>query len=425
MNHSLLLRHISARYRSLAQHTVVGCVVVALLVACGPGGGSVGGSAAKGPGAPGSPMQPPEVDVMVATLGSAAITQELPGRLQAVRTAQVRARVEGIVERRLFTEGSDVKEGTPLFRIDPRPYQAAYDAAKAEQAIARVTVERYKPLLDVKAISKQEFDLAEAKLKQADAAFTRARIDLENTTVPAPITGRIGRELVTEGALVGRGEATPLATIEQIDPIYVNFTQSSADMLRLQKGLKAGRLKSAQKVKIELLLDDNTIYAQSGKLLFTDMAVDPATGSVSMRAEFPNARRELLPGTFVRVRFPEAVVDDVILLPQRAVQAGPQGQFVVIVDDSAKAMAMPIKTGGISGSNFVVTEGLKGGERVIVNGLQKARPGTPVRVVMLGPDGKPLPAPLAEPTATPAAAPTPAEPTAPSTPPSPGAEQKK
>ena len=172
-------------------------------------------------------------------------------------------------------------------------------------------------------------------------------------------------------------------------------------------------------------MDDNTIYAQSGKLLFTDMAVDPATGSVSMRAEFPNARRELLPGTFVRVRFPEAVVDDVILLPQRAVQAGPQGQFVVIVDDSAKAMAMPIKTGGISGSNFVVTEGLKGGERVIVNGLQKARPGTPVRVVMLGPDGKPLPAPLAEPTATPAAAPTPAEPTVPSTSPSPGAEQKK
>lgn len=387
-----LVHHTSAPPQTSIWTAFVGCLVAGALAACGPSGNGGAGAPGKGPGGPGSAMQPPEVEVIEATLGSATMTQELPGRLQAVRTAQVRARVEGIIERRLFTEGSDVKEGSPLFRIDPRPYQAAYDAAKAEQAIARITVERYTPLLDVKAISKQEFDLAQAKLKQADAALMRAQIDLENTTVPAPITGRIGRELVTEGALVGRGESTALATIEQIDPIYVNFTQSSADMLRLQKGIKAGRMKSAQKTKIELVMDDNSVYAKSGKLLFTDMAVDPATGSVSMRAEFPNANRELLPGTFVRVRFPEAVVENVILVPQRAVQAGPQGQFVVVVDETNKAVAVPIKTGGMSGLNFVVTEGLKGGERIIVNGLQKARPGTPVRMIMLGPDGKPLPA---------------------------------
>ena len=326
----------------------------------------------------------------------------------------------GIVEKRLFTEGSDVKEGAPLFRIDPRNYQAAYDAAKADQAIARVTVERYKPLLEVKAISQQEFDLAEAKLKQADAALTRARIDLENTTVPAPISGRVGRELVTEGALVGRGEATPLTTIEQTDPIYVNFTQSGADVLRLQKAMKAGRLKSTTRARIELILDDNSVYPKTGKLLFTDLAVDPTTGSVSLRAEFPNPTRELLPGTFVRVRFPEAVADDVILIPQRAVQAGPVGQFVTVVADDGKATIVLVKTGGMSGQQFVITDGLKGGEKVIVNGLQKARPGTPVRAVVLGPDGKPMPAAPTEDAVAPstkdAAASSPKEATAPASP---------
>lgn len=384
-------------------------LVALTLTACGPGG--QGGAPGKGAGGPGGAMPPPEVEVIVAAPGSATITQELPGRLQAYRTAQVRARVEGIVEKRLFTEGSDVKEGAPLFRIDPRNYQAAYDAAKTDQAIARVTVERYKPLLEVKAISQQEFDLAEAKLKQADAALTRARIDLENTTVPAPISGRVGRELVTEGALVGRGEATPLTTIEQTDPIYVNFTQSGADVLRLQKAMKAGRLKSTTRARIELILDDNSVYPKTGKLLFTDLAVDPTTGSVSLRAEFPNPTRELLPGTFVRVRFPEAVADDVILIPQRAVQAGPVGQFVTVVADDGKATIVLVKTGGMSGQQFVITDGLKGGEKVIVNGLQKARPGTPVRAVVLGPDGKPMPAAPTED----AVAPSPKDAAAPST----------
>lgn len=341
-------------------------------------------------------MPPPEVEVILASRGSASITQELPGRLAAFRTAQVRARVEGVVEKRLFAEGSDVREGTALFRIDPRSYQSAFDAAKADQALAQLTVDRYKPLLEINAISKQEFDLAQAKLKAADAALTRAKIDLENTTVPAPIAGRIGRELVTEGALVGRNEATPLATIEQIDPIYANFTQSGADVLRLRKAIGDGKLKAAAEPKIELVLEDGSVYSPPGKLMFTDLAVEPTTGSVSLRAVFPNPKRELLPGTFVRVRFPEAVAQDVILIPQRAVQVGPMGQFVTVVNSEGKAAVAPVRTGGMSSTNFVIAEGLKGGEQVIVNGLQKARPGTPVKPVVLGPDGKPLLTPAAE-----------------------------
>ncbi len=386
----------NAPLRSLLLRTAQAALAIGL-VACGQSGDNKGAGSAKGPGGPPGGMPPPEVEVIKASAGSATITQELPGRLQAVRTAQVRARVEGIVEKRMFTEGSDVTEGTPLFRIDPRNYQAAFDAAKADQAIARLTVERYKPLLEIKAVSRQEFDLAETRLKQADAALTRARVDLENTTVPAPISGRIGREQVTEGALVGRGEATLLATIEALDPIYVNFTQSGADALRLQKSFASGRLKSAGQAQIELILEDGSVYARPGRLIFKDLAVDPTTGSVSLRAEFPNPKRELLPGTFVRVRFPEALADGVILVPQRAVQIGPQGQFVTLVDESGKAAVRPVKTSAMSGRDFVIAEGLKGGEAVIVNGLQKARPGTTVRAVELGPDGKPLAPPKFEP----------------------------
>jgi membrane fusion protein (multidrug efflux system) len=332
-------------------------------------------------GGPGAGMPPPEVDVIAVAPGSATITQELPGRLQAFRTAQVRARVEGIVEKRLFTEGTDVREGATLFRIDPRSYQASFDAAKADLAVARVTLDRYKPLLDIKAVSRQEFDLADAKVKQAEAALTRARIDLENTAVPAPISGRIGRALVTEGALVGKGEATPLALIEQVDPIYVNFTQPGADLLRLRQAVKAGKLKEADKAKVELILEDGSVYPLPGKLLFSDLAVDPLTGSVSLRALFPNPKHELLPGSFVRIRFPEAVADGAIRVPQRAVQAGPQGQFVMAVGPDGKVAPLPVKTGGMSGGDFIIAEGLKGGEQVIVNGLQKAKPGTPVKAV--------------------------------------------
>ena len=370
--------------------TILMLLLTFALAGCGGEGDK---KTAAGPGSPAMP--PSEVDVIVAAPGSATITQELPGRLQAYRTAQVRARVEGIVEKRLFTEGTDVKEGATLFRIDPRNYQASFDSAKADLAVARLTLERYRPLLEIKAVSQQEADLAEAKVKQAEAVLTRGRIDLDNTAVPAPISGRIGRALVTEGALVGKGDATHLATIEQIDPIYANFTQPGADLLRLRQAVKAGRLKEAERARVDLILEDGSVYPQPGKLLFSDLAVDPATGSVSLRALFPNHGRELLPGTFIRIRFPEAIVDQAIRVPQRAVQAGPQGQFVMVVDAEGKVAPRPVKTGGMSGSDFIIADGLKGGEQVIVNGLQKARPGTPVKPV----PWKPNAAPTAQPPA--------------------------
>lgn len=345
--------------------------------------GCSGGDKPTAGTAPGAAMPPPEVDVITVVPGKATITQELPGRLQAYRTAQVRARIEGVVEKRLFQEGSEVHAGESLFRIDARTYKAAAASAKADWEIARQNVERYKPLLEVRAVSQQEFDLAEAKAKQAEAASTRAAEDLENTSVPAAISGRIGRALVTEGALVGKGDNTLLATIEQLDPIYVNFTQSGADLLRLRQAVSAGKLKRSESAKVELLFEDGSVYPQPGKIFFTDMAVDPGTGAVSLRGQFPNPKRELLPGMFVRIRFPEAMAESVIRVPQRAVQIGPQGQFVMVVGAESKVMPMPVKTGDMAGGDFIIAEGLKGGEQVIVNGLQKARPGTVVKPVPL------------------------------------------
>jgi len=346
---------------------------------------SCGGEDRKQPAAAGGMPPPLEVDVVTVAVGRATITKDLPGRMQATRTAQVRARVDGVIEKRMFVEGTDVKEGATLFRIDPRSYQAALDTAKADLAVARVTLDRYRPLLEIKAVSRQEVDLADARVKQAEAAMTRASLDLENTLVPAPVSGRIGRALVSEGALAGRNEATHLATIEQIDPIYANFTQPGADLTRMRQALKAGKLKEAERGQVELLLDDGSVYSQAGKLLFSDLAVDPATGSVSMRALFPNPKHELLPGTFVRVRFPEAVAEQVIRIPQRAVQAGPQGQFVMVVDPESKLVQRPVSTSGMSGGDFIIADGLKGGEQVVVNGLQKARPGATVKSVPWSP----------------------------------------
>lgn len=340
---------------------------------------------AAGPG-PGSAMPPPEVEVITVVPGKATLTQDLPGRIQAYRTAQVRARVEGVVEKRLFKEGSDVHAGDSLFRIDPRIYKTAAASARADLEIARQNVERYRPLLEVKAVSQQEFDLAEAKAKQAEATATRASEDLAYTTVPAAISGRIGRALVTEGALVGQGEATLLATIEQLDPIYVNFTESGADLLRLKQAVQAGTLKRAESAKVELLQEDGSVYQHPGRIFFTDMAVDPGTGSVSLRAEFPNPGRNLLPGMFVRIRFPQALAVNVMRVPQRAVQIGPQGQYVMVVGAEDKVNPQPVTTGDMAGEDFIIAEGLKGGERVIVNGLQKARPGSVVKPVTLAGD---------------------------------------
>ncbi len=361
---------------SLARSVLTGLFFSTLLAGCGAGDEQKKLAAAGA-------APPPEVDVVIAKPATVTLTHDLPGRLQAYRTAQVRARVEGIVEKRLFAEGSDVKAGVALYQITVGNYQSNHEAAKADLAVARQNLARSKQLLEAKMVSQQGYDLNEAKLKQAEAAYSRANEDRENTRVPAPISGRIGRSLVTEGALVGHGEATLLATIEQADTLYVNFTQSGADILRLQQAVKAGKLKRADSTKIALVLEDGSLYPLPGKLLFTDMASDPGTGSVFMRAEIPNPNHELLPGMFVTIRFPEALADAVISVPQRAIQANTQGQFVMVVDAEGKATPRPVKTGSMSGSDFVIETGLRGGEQIIVNGLQKARPGSVVKAVLL------------------------------------------
>jgi membrane fusion protein, multidrug efflux system len=345
-------------------------------------------------GGPGGGMPPAEVEVITVAPHNVPRTLEAPGRLQAVRTAEVRARVEGILERRTYTEGSEVKAGAALFHIDSRTLAANVDAAKAtlarnqaQKLIAGQNLDRMQALVVSNAISKQEFDQAMAAKAQANAdvaaaqaALSKAEIDLAYATVTAPISGRIGRALVTEGALVGKGEATPLANIEQYDPIWVNFSQSSADFLNLRENLRSGKAKASQ-APVKLVLENGHEYAKPGKLLFNDLAVDPTTGSVGLRAEFPNADRSLLPGQFVSVRLPVALAENVIVVPQRAVQTSPQGQAVLVVGSDGKVMAQPVKTGGLSGTDWIIAEGLKGGEKVIVNGVQKARPGAPVTTV--------------------------------------------
>ncbi len=351
--------------------TIPSLLLLALLSACG---GDKPATAAGGP-------PPAEVEVITVASGDATFTQDLPGRVQAYRTGQIRARVDGVIEKRLFEEGRQVAASTPLFRIDSRSFQATAEAAKAEATLATHTVERLRRLLEIKAVSQQEFDIAQAREKQAHATLIRAEEDLQNANVPATISGYIGRAQVTEGALVSKSQATLLATIEQLDPVYVNFTQSGSDLLRLRKAVASGALKRADTTKVELLLEDGSAYVRTGRIYFTDMAIDPATGSVSLRAEFANPQQELLPGMFVRLRFPEAIAANVIRVPQRAVQSGAQGQFVMLVGAENKATPQPVKTGGMVGGDFVIASGLKGGEQVIVNGLQKARPGTVVKTV--------------------------------------------
>lgn len=373
---------------------LAGLLISTLLAACG------GGDEQKKPAAAGTAPPPPEVDVMTIKSGAVTLSNDLPGRLQAFRTAQIRARVEGIVEQRLFAEGSDVKAGQALYQIAATNYRANFEAAKADLAAARQNLESAKKLLETKFISQQNFDLSAAKFKQSEAAYSKAREDIENTRVPAPISGRIGRSLVTEGALVGKGEATLLATIEQTDTLYANFTQSESDIARLRRAVNAGSLQPAQSTKVELVLEDGSIYPLPGKLMFTDMAADPATGSVSLRAEVANPKHELLPGMFVTVRFPQALLDNAISIPQRALQANPQGQFVMVVDAESKANPRPVKVGRMTGGDFVIESGLKDGDQVIVNGLQKARPGTVVKPV-------PWPPVPAAAVITPASAPAP------------------
>ena len=369
---------------------------------------------------------PPQVSVITVSTGSLAITDELPGRVEAYRIAQVRARTPGIVLKRVFEEGGDVKAGQVLFRIDPAQFQATYDSAEAAVARAEANlaqadlkVKRYKPLLAAQAVSQQEYDDAITAQKQANADLATARanrktagLTLGYATVTAPISGRVGRALVTEGALVGQNEATPMALVQQLDPIYVTITQSSSELLRLKQALSSGKLKSVGKdtARVTLQLEDGTEYGTSGKLLFSDVSVDESTGSVSMRAEFPNPKRTLLPGMYVRARLEQGVDEKAITVPQQAVVRSAEGSAVFVIGPDNKVTSQPVTAEESQGKNWVITSGLKGGERIMVEGFQKTKPGgTVTPVAWNGPPKAAIagaPAPVAA--ATAGAAPAPA-----------------
>jgi len=368
-------------------------LAAALLTGCGDKDAKVAAPAGAAGG-----MPPAQVGVVTVQFQSVPVISELPGRLEAVRTAQVRARVPGILQKRLFEEGSDVKVGQPLFQIDASSYKAALDSAlavqaKAEANLAQVTslVERYQPLQAAKAISPQEFLNAQVAQRQAQAdvagakaAVQTARINLGYASVTAPISGRVGRALVTEGALVGQGEATQLAIIQQVHPLYVNFTQPVNDVLKLRQALEAGTLKRAgqQAAAVRVVLDDGSEYPLPGKLLFSDLSVDSTSGQVALRAELPNPKGMLLPGMYVRVRLEQAEVDGGTLIPQQAVTRSSQGDTVMVVDAEGKVAPRPVKLGGARGSQWVVLGGLKAGEQVMVDGFQKMmNPKAPVKAV--------------------------------------------
>jgi membrane fusion protein (multidrug efflux system) len=350
-----------------------------------------------------APMQPPMPEVGVVTVSSQSmpVTTELPGRIDAVRVAEVRARATGILLKRQFIEGSEVKEGDALFQIDPAPLQAAYDSAKASLAKAQAELnqtnakaDRYKVLVAMNAVSKQDYDdalaaalQAKADVEAGNAALETASLNLGYTNVTAPISGKIGEAKVTEGALVSQTDATELAVIQQMDPIYFDFTESSTDVLKLRHSFDNGLLQkiAPDEAKVTLLLEDGTTYKEPGKLLFSDITVDPSTGMITLRAEFPNPDHILLPGMFARVQLEQAVDKDAISVPQRAVTlAGNGSATVMVVTDDNKVEARTIKLGEAIADNWIVTEGLKAGDIVILEGLQKIKPGMTVKTTPFG-----------------------------------------
>lgn len=372
------------------QPLVIAAVLSLFLAGCGKGGNPADGAGAAPP--------PAQVGVVTVAQGDVGLVTELPGRLEASRVAQVRARAAGILQKRLFREGSDVKAGQPLFTIDSAPYAAAAASAKAGQARAEANLaqatalaERYKPLVEANAISKQEYANAVAAQKQAEAdvAVGKANVQTANITlayaaVTAPISGRIGRSLVTEGALVGQGDATQLAVIQQINPMYVNFTQSASEVMKLRAAMESGQFKrasGAEAASVRIVLEDGTEYAQSGRLLFSDLTVDATTGQVTLRAEVPNPEGRLLPGLYVRVRLEQAQATNAITLPQQAVTRTAQGDTVMVVGSDGKVSPRPVKIGSAKGTQWVVLEGLKTGEQVMVDGFQKLKPGAVVKPV--------------------------------------------
>jgi len=352
-------------------------------------------------------QQPPEVGVVTLKNEPLKITTELPGRTSAFRVAEVRPQVSGIILKRNFEEGTDIKAGVSLYQIDPATYQAAYDSAKGDLAqaqanahVAQLTIKRYKPLLGTKYISQQDYDTAAATAAQTAAAVQAAqanvetaRINLAYTKVTSPISGRIGKSSVTEGALVSSGQTTALATVQQLDPMYVDVTQSSDDFLRLRAELESGQLKQNDgKANVTLLMQNGNAYTQTGTLEFSDVTVDETTGSITLRAIFPNPDHRLLPGMFVRARLDEGTNPTALLVPQQGVTRTPTGQATaMVVGADNKVEVRNITANQAFGDKWLVTDGLKEGDRVITVGLQRAKPGAQVTPQEVKDDAKAAP----------------------------------
>ncbi|ORM65802.1 efflux transporter periplasmic adaptor subunit [Pantoea rodasii] len=352
-------------------------------------------------------QQPPEVGVVTLKNEPLKITTELPGRTSAFRVAEVRPQVSGIILKRNFEEGTDIKAGVSLYQIDPATYQAAYDSAKGDLAqaqanahVAQLTIKRYKPLLGTKYISQQDYDTAAATAAQTAAAVQAAqanvetaRINLAYTKVTSPISGRIGKSSVTEGALVSSGQTTALATVQQLDPMYVDVTQSSDDFLRLRAELESGQLKQNDgKANVTLLMQNGNAYSQTGTLEFSDVTVDETTGSITLRAIFPNPDHRLLPGMFVRARLDEGTNPIALLVPQQGVTRTPTGQATaMVVGANNKVEVRNITANQAFGDKWLVTDGLKEGDRVITVGLQRAKPGAQVTPQEVKDDAKAAP----------------------------------
>jgi len=350
-------------------------------------------------GGPGGPM---EVSVLTIATAPVTLTQDLPGRTSAFRVAEVRARVNGIVLKRLFQEGTDVAEGQLLYEIDPAPYQAALESAlgtlaraEANAATARSKEQRYKQLLTSRAISKQDYDDAaanqgsfEADIISGQAAVQTARINLGYTNITSPVAGRIGISQVTEGAYVQESAATLLATVQQLDKVYVDVTQASSEFLRLKRDLASGKLKADEtgKAKVKVIMEDGTVYAGEGRLAVSDVTVNTTTNSVTVRAVFPNPDGDLLPGLFVRARLEEGTTPDAILVPQLAVTRNTKGEpTAMVVGANSAAEVRVLETPRTVGNQWLVTAGLKPGDQVIVDHLQMVRPGMPVKVAPAAP----------------------------------------
>ncbi|MBQ1562976.1 MAG: efflux RND transporter periplasmic adaptor subunit [Caulobacter sp.] len=373
-----------ASYRAASICTAL--LLMTALAACAPKGDAKKGGPGKGP---------TTVGYIVVQPTGVPLTTELTGRAVAYQSSEVRPQISGVIEKRLFTEGAFVKQGQPLYQIDPSLYrasvnqaQADVDNARANREAADALAERYKPLVAIEAVSKQDYTNAVASARQAGAALAQkqaaletAKINLRFTTVPAPISGRIGRSLYTVGALVSANQANPLATIQQLDPMYVDIQQSSADMLALRRALAAGGATPAS-AKVSLTLEDGSDYGQTGVVEFSEVVVDPSTGTVTLRARMPNPRGLLLPGMFVRARFAQAVDNSAFLVPQSAVSRDPKGNATVfVVGQNNTAEARKIVASRTQDSFWVVTKGLNPGDKIITQGLGKIKPHAPIKPV--------------------------------------------